>query len=133
MALLAVVATLVVGGGPAAACDTAACRQRVADKAREAVDYRLRHRCNHSVTACIDRAAHLHRVNASMLRGRAWCESRLDPGASNGTHFGLFQFAPSTYASTPYARRGSIWSAKWNALAAAWMQRVGRGNEWVCA
>lgn len=129
MALLMSVVAL-WGGGHHDGCITVDCERRVA---REAVDYRLRHRCNHSVTACIDRAAHLHRVSAPMLRGRAWCESRLNPAASNGTHFGLFQFAPSTYATTPYAGRGSIWSAKWNALAAAWMQRVGRGNEWVCA
>jgi len=131
MALLATVAALIT---PAPHdCRTHACHDRVAAHVREATDRRLRHRCNHEVVACIDRAAHLHRVSAAHLRGRAWCESRLDPSASNGSHFGLFQFAPSTYATTPYARRGSIWSAKWNALAAAWMERVGRGNEWACA
>jgi hypothetical protein len=27
----------------------------------------------------------------------------------------------------------SPYSAKWSSLAAAWMQRVGRGGEWACA
>jgi len=115
-----------------AACQTKACAERVHLREFEERDYELRHRCNHSVEACIDRAAHLHGVNRWLLRRRAWCESRLNPGASNGSHFGLFQFASSTWASTPYARRGSVWSPKWNALGAAWMQRVGRGGEWAC-
>jgi len=128
MALPVVLMALAIPGG----CHTHACLQRVHAKARERIDYRLRHQCNHSVVACIDRAAHLHRVNRWMLRRRAWCESTMNPLASNGTHIGLFQFLPSTYATTPYAGRGSIWSPKWNSLAAAWMQRVGRGNEWTC-
>jgi len=131
MALIATVVALVAAPHHDA-CTSTACRDRVDAKIREATDYRLRHRCNHSVLACIDRAAHLHRVNRWMLRRRAWCESTMNPLASNGTHIGLFQFLPSTYATTPYAGRGSIWSAKWNSLAAAWMQRVGRGNEWTC-
>lgn len=128
MALVATVLAL-WGGSHHDGCNTTACGRRVE---RRTIDYRLRHRCNHDVVACIDRAAYLHRVSGSMLRRRAWCESRLNPAASNGTHFGLFQFLPSTYATTPYAGRGSIWSAKWNSLAAAWMQRVGRGAEWAC-
>ena len=113
-------------------CHTKACDRRVRAKAFEQRDYRLRHRCNHSVVACIDRAAHLHRVSPALMRARAWCESRLDPDASNGTHFGLFQFATSTWWRTPYARRGSVWSAKWASLGAAWMERMGMGGEWSC-
>jgi hypothetical protein len=141
MALLATIAALATPGTGhqidveqyLGDCHSDRCRARVHAKAREAVDHRLRHRCNHSVVACIDRAAHLHRVNRWLMRRRAWCESRMIPGASNGTHFGLFQFLPSTFATTPYATRGSVWSPKWNSLAAAWMQRVGRGGEWACA
>jgi hypothetical protein len=44
---------------------------------------------------------------------------------------GLFQFLPSTWASTPFARF-SIWSPYANALAAGWMHENGRGGEWVC-
>ena len=44
---------------------------------------------------------------------------------------GLFQFIPSTWATTPYARF-SIWSPYANALAAGWMMSVGRSGEWSC-
>ena len=86
---------------------------------------------------CIQRAALHHRVSFSMLKGRAWCESRWNPFAANAEHAGLFQFRvayPSTWATVPrrYARH-SPYSAKWSSLAAAWMQRVGRGGEWACA
>jgi len=114
-------------------CQTTACAQRVHARARERVDYRLRHRCNHSVVACIDRAAHLHRVSAAWMRSIAWCESRLSPSASNGTHFGLFQYDWQTWSASPYAHRGSVWSAKWASLATAWYIRHGQASRWACA
>lgn len=83
---------------------------------------------------CIRRAALHWDVSFPMLLRKARCESRLRPWASSGVHAGLFQFrvaAPSTWATTPYARR-SPWRAKWNALAAGWMHHVGRGGEWAC-
>jgi hypothetical protein len=132
MALLATVAALVVVPLHHD-CHTDACHERVQAKIREHVDYVLRHRCNHSTVACVDRAAHLHRVSAPWMRSIAWCESRLSPYASNGTHFGLFQFDWQTWRGSPYARRGSVWSAKWNALAAAWYLRHGQASRWVCA
>lgn len=62
----------------------------------------------------------------------ARCESDLDPLAVGfGVHHGLYQFLASTWATTPYAGRW-IHSAKWNALAAAWMWSVGRRGEWQC-
>ena len=44
---------------------------------------------------------------------------------------GLYQFLPSTWASTPYAgfRVDSPYA---NALAAGWMHAHGRGGEWSC-
>ncbi len=63
----------------------------------------------------------------------AQCESHLDPNAVNpvsGTS-GLFQFRPSTWATTPYADQ-DIFDATANANAAAWMWSVGRRNEWAC-
>jgi len=74
----------------------------------------------------------------SMLLRRAICESRLNPNARNRTPIyngehatGLFQFIPSTFASTPFAAE-SIWSPYANALAAGWMHANGRGGEWAC-
>jgi len=86
-----------------------------------------------SVQQCIHRAAIRWNVSESMLRRKAWCESRMNPSAYNASSgsSGLFQFIPSTWRTTPYARR-SIWSAKWSSLAAAWMHHVGRGGEWSC-
>lgn len=73
-----------------------------------------------------------YRVDTRMLVRKARCESRLNPLAFNPSGAsGLMQFLPSTFATTPYAHR-SIWSAKWNSLAGAWMHRMGRGNEWSC-
>jgi hypothetical protein len=131
MALIATVVALVAASHHDP-CD-AACQDRVAAKVREATDYRLRHRCNHSVVACIDRAAYLHRVPAGWMRSIAWCESRLNPFASNGTHFGLFQYDWQTWSGSPYARRGSVWSAKWSSLATAWYLRRGQASRWACA
>lgn len=107
----------------AAGCQTQRCEERVARKCSQT-----------RVVPCIRRAAIHWRVDFQMLLRKARCESTLNPLAANGVHAGLFQFrvaAPSTWASTPYARR-SPWRAKWNALAAAWMHRVGRGGEWSC-
>jgi len=70
--------------------------------------------------------------SCSTLWRRAQCESggyrfaRNPSGAS-----GLFQFLPSTWATTPFASL-SIWSPYAQALAAGWMQTHGRGGEWVC-
>lgn len=118
MALLATVVALT--GGPATACP---------DECRVA----RWHCAEGSVAACIHRAALRWRVDEPMLRRKAWCESRFDAGAYNVSSgaSGLFQFVRSTWATTPY-RRHSVWSARWNALAAAWMHRVGRGTEWAC-
>lgn len=81
---------------------------------------------------CIRRAALRYGVSFAMLRRKAWCESTLNPYAVGfAVHHGLFQFLPSTWDSTPYGGRW-IYSAKYNALAAAWMHARGRGGEWAC-
>lgn len=62
----------------------------------------------------------------------ARCESVLDPNAVNPAgSYGLFQFIPSTWATTPYANE-DIFDAYASANAAGWMWSVGRRNEWVC-
>lgn len=68
---------------------------------------------------------------ADMLRV-ARCESNLDPYAVNPAgSYGLFQFLPGTWASTPYA--ASDMCDPWaSANAAGWMWAAGRRGEWVC-
>jgi hypothetical protein len=102
-------------------CQSVRCEERVARK-----------QCsNRRPLRCVQRAALHWDVSYVMLRRKAWCESRFDPGATNGAHVGVFQFAWPTWGTTPYAQR-SPWMAKWNALAAGWMHAVGRGAEWAC-
>lgn len=69
---------------------------------------------------------------ADMLRV-AQCESVLDPNAVNPASgvSGLFQFMPSTWATTPYADQ-DIFDPVANSEAAAWMWANGRRNEWHC-
>jgi hypothetical protein len=73
--------------------------------------------------------------NCSTLWRKARCETggTFDPRSRNrgSGAAGLFQFKPSTWATTPYAPL-SIWSPYANALAAGWMHANGRGNEWAC-
>lgn len=104
------------------ACQTVRCEERVARK-----------QCsNAKPIPCIQRAALRYRVSYSMLKRKAYCESRFQAGAANPSGaIGLLQFMPSTWQTTPYAEH-SPWFAKWSALAGAWMHAVGRGSEWAC-
>lgn len=107
---------------PARAECRASCVERVAAR-----------QCSQTnVVACIRRAAvHYRQPFVDMLRV-ARCESTLNPYAVGyRVHHGLFQFRDSTWLSTPYGGR-PVTSAKWNALAAAWMWRAGRRGEWSC-
>ncbi len=63
----------------------------------------------------------------------ARCESNMIPTAVNpyGGSYGLFQFKPGTWLSTPYAEY-DIFDPRASANAAAWMWSVGRRREWVC-
>ncbi len=120
-------AAAVVAGllAPAAAkghagCHGRACELRVAMK-----------QCSQTrVVACVRRAALHHRVDFRLQLAIARCESRLRPWALNSEGSGaagLMQFMPGTFASTPYGAR-PILSAKWNALAGAWLlKRAGTG------
>jgi hypothetical protein len=85
------------------------------------------------ITSLIYDAAAAYGQPADDMLRVATCESGLDPNAINGpgdTH-GLFQFLPSTWASTPYAGY-SMYDPWANANAAAWMWSQGRRGEWVC-
>lgn len=90
-------------------------------------------RYDSNVVEAINLASATWGVSGATLWRKATCESRLRSYARNRSSraSGLFQFLPSTFASTPYARF-SIFSPYANALAAGWMHRVGRGGEWVC-
>jgi len=79
-------------------------------------------------------------VYPQLSTDRAWClighESKGNPNARNrqsvwnGEHAtGLYQFLPSTFASTPFGRF-SIYNPLAQALAAGWMHAHGRGGEW---
>ncbi len=85
------------------------------------------------VLEAIRLAANAYRVDYGHLYRTASCESGFSATAKNrsSSASGVFQFLDSTWASTPYAHE-SVWSPYANALAAAWMQSVGRGGEWVC-
>jgi uncharacterized protein YgiM (DUF1202 family) len=63
----------------------------------------------------------------------ARCESNMEPSAVNrhGGSYGLFQFKPGTWLSTPFAEY-DIFDPRASANAAAWMWSVGRRREWVC-
>lgn len=63
----------------------------------------------------------------------AWCESRYHPNSVNSDSgaSGLFQFLPSTWAFTPYAKQ-SPFDPRANAFAAAWLYHRSGPNQWVC-
>lgn len=103
-------------------CHSRACVERVATRRCE----------NGSIHSCIHRGALRWRVSYLMLLRKARCESQLRWWARNPSGAsGPFQFMPSTWATTPYARR-SLWRWKWASLGAGWMHSVGRGGEWAC-
>jgi len=84
-----------------------------------------------SVTEAIELACTVY-GNCETLWRRARCESHLYRYAQNASGAsGLFQFLPSTWRSTPFARF-SIFSPYANALAAGWMNTHGRSSEWSC-
>jgi hypothetical protein len=69
----------------------------------------------------------------------AQCESGLNPHASNGTHFGLFQFVPDTFRRAAVQLRsetGVVAKSYWNPLdaayAAGYMFVTGESTSWSC-
>lgn len=78
-------------------------------------------------------------VPYSVLLAIGRCESALDPRASNGTHFGLFQFAPSTFKravrrmrTETGVRAHSFWNPLDSAYAAGYLFAVGESPDWSC-
>lgn len=69
----------------------------------------------------------------------ARCESGLNPQASNGSYFGLYQFAPETFrrASAQMAQYTGIqprsyWNALDSAYAAGFLFVIGQARSWSC-
>jgi hypothetical protein len=81
----------------------------------------------------IAKAAKKYGQSKKAMERVARCESDLDPCAVNrsGPYYGVYQFLKSTWKTTPYKNR-SIWDPEAQALAAAWMWKQGRKDEWAC-
>ncbi|HZU12698.1 MAG TPA: transglycosylase SLT domain-containing protein [Chloroflexota bacterium] len=74
-----------------------------------------------------------------VLLAIAECESSLNPHADNGTHFGLYQFAPPTFrngASQLSRDTGIQVHTYWNALdssyVAGYLFATGQSGSWAC-
>ena len=74
-----------------------------------------------------------------VLLDLARCESSLNPRASNGSHFGLFQFAPSTFRlgasrlrSTTGVTARTYWNPLDSAYVAGYMFATGAATSWSC-
>lgn len=83
-----------------------------------------------AVKACIRYASLKYDEPYGDMIRVANCESGRNP-KSAGHHQGMYQYLFSTWATTPYASK-SVYSARWNSLATAWMWSVGRRGEWAC-
>lgn len=85
------------------------------------------------VPDCIHGAAVTYHADEGWMLRVSYCESTWNRFAVNPSgSTGLFQFMyPSTWKTTPFGDK-SIWSAKWQSLAAAWMESRGQQGAWVC-
>lgn len=78
-------------------------------------------------------------VPFATLLAIARCESSLNPKASNGTHFGLFQFAPATFKRAVAQLRSaaglsarSYWNPLDSSYAAGFLFVTGQASSWTC-
>lgn len=102
------------------------------DKGASSGDCTARH-SEQEILNFISVAAKKYGQSESAMVRVARCESVLDPCAVNrsGPYYGLYQFLKSTWSGTPYGDR-DIFDPEAQALAAGWMWKQGRKNEWVC-
>lgn len=131
-------AAVVASSSPLSSVVIAALRKKLKHEHRR---YLQAHRRVRQLTRTLHHATSTHEAitlacivygSCSTLWRRASCESGFSSYAHNSSGAsGLFQFLPSTWASTPFGSL-SVWSPYANALAAGWMQARGRGGEWVC-
>lgn len=93
---------------------------------------RLDQKCkDNTVVSCIRYASTLYHQSYSHAYSVAYRESTLNRFASNGSHWGLYQFDGPTWTGSPYDDNGSINSARWNSLAAMWYWSRGEYGRWA--
>lgn len=75
----------------------------------------------------------------SVLLKIAQCESGLNPRATNGPHFGLFQFLPDTFRQGARSLRhetGIVAHSYWNprdaSYVAGYLFAIGKAPSWAC-
>lgn len=78
-------------------------------------------------------------VPYNVLLAIAQCESNLNPHASDGSHFGLFQFAPGTFQQASTALKShtgivarSYWNPLDSAYTAGYLFATGGSPAWTC-
>jgi hypothetical protein len=96
-----------------------------------------------TVTSAVQRSIYdsslIFGIPFTVLLNIAKCESSLNPRATNGSHFGLFQFVPATFrqaasrlqTSTGLAAR-SYWNPLDSAYVAGFMFATGDAQRWSC-
>ena len=87
-----------------------------------------------SVAHCIRFAARRWNVSESMLRRKAWCESRMNPPRlePSPAPSGLFQFLPGNVGVDTVRPPVRLVATVERARGGVDAHSVGRGNEWVC-
>ncbi len=91
----------------------------------------LDQRCkDNTVIPCIKYASTLYHQSYSHAYSVAYRESTLNRFASNGSHWGLYQFDGATWAGCPNVY-SDIDSARDNSLCAMWYWHRGETSRWV--
>jgi hypothetical protein len=96
-----------------------------------------------TVTGAVQRSIYdsslIFGIPFTVLLNIAKCESSLNPRASNGSHFGLFQFAPATFRqaasrlqTTTGVTARSYWNPLDSAYVAGFMFATGDAPRWSC-
>lgn len=101
--------------------------------ARQGVAGSAQSRPSPAVDRAIRHASKMYGAPYREMLAVSFCESRWNPNAVGAGSHGLFQFLRGTWARTPFGRK-YIYSAWWNAHAAAWLWRHDGGSwrEWTC-
>jgi Transglycosylase SLT domain len=78
-------------------------------------------------------------VPYAVLLRIARCESALNPRATDGTHFGLYQFLPGTFHGGTRSMRSmtgiqasNLWKASDSAYVAGFLFAIGHSPAWQC-